>query len=109
VPAIDEGLRIAASERPGPVLVDITKDAQQASVEWKEPQDPVGRPSEARRKPRPDRGALEQALTLIRSAKRPVILAGRGVLLSGSYDQLREFAERTNTPIAVTLLGIGGL
>ncbi len=44
---------------------------------------------------------------MIQAAKRPVILAGHGVLISGAMAELREFAERTHTPVAMTLLGIG--
>ncbi len=104
--AIDEAFRIAASGRPGPVLVDITKDAQQASVEWTAPSE---RPAAPRPVPRLADEDIALALSLIRGAKRPVILAGRGVLLSGAYAQLRRFAERTNTPVAVTLLGISSI
>ncbi len=105
--AIDNAFRIAASGRPGPVLVDITKDAQQASVEFDEPFAP---PAPLRRQARAlPRAGLERATALIRDAKRPVILAGRGVVLSGAHEQLRAFAERTDTPVAMTLLGIGGL
>jgi acetolactate synthase-1/2/3 large subunit len=51
---------------------------------------------------------LQQAVEMIQAAERPVILAGRGVLMSGAMDELREFAEKTHTPVAMTLLGIGG-
>jgi acetolactate synthase-1/2/3 large subunit len=51
---------------------------------------------------------MERAVEMIHTAQRPVILAGRGVLLSGAMDAVREFAERTGTPVAMTLLGIGG-
>jgi acetolactate synthase-1/2/3 large subunit len=105
--AIDNAFRIALSGRPGPVLVDITKDAQQASVEWSEA---IGRPTATRSRKRALVPAdLDAALALIRNARQPVILAGRGVMLSGAHEQLSRFAERTNTPVAVTLLGIGGL
>jgi acetolactate synthase-1/2/3 large subunit len=106
-PAIDEAFRVATSGRPGPVLVDITKDAQQASIEWDAPP-----PRDAEERPAPPPHAaedLDHALALIAGARRPVILAGRGVLLSGACEQLREFAERTQTPVAMTLLGIGSL
>jgi acetolactate synthase-1/2/3 large subunit len=107
VPAIDEAFRVATSGRPGPVLVDVTKDAQQASVEWNAP--PLGDAGDRPVPRRPAVGDLDRALALIAGAKRPVILAGRGVLLSGACEQLREFAERTQTPVAMTLLGIGSL
>jgi len=107
-PTMREAFAIARSGRPGPVLVDITKDAQQATTEF------TGAPvrtsrADARRAASPDAGDLRRALDLVRTARRPLVLAGRGVLLSGATEELREFAERTNTPVAMTLLGIGAL
>jgi acetolactate synthase I/II/III large subunit len=104
--AIDDAFRVARSGRPGPVLIDITKDAQQASIDCEEERlacDPVDEASVPL-----DPDTLAHAVRLIGEAERPVILAGRGVLLSGAYRQLTEFAERTSTPVAMTLLGIGG-
>jgi acetolactate synthase I/II/III large subunit len=106
MPSIREALYLAQEGRPGPVLVDINKDAQQASIEW----DWDGRPIQLR-KPRSRRtdgaASLQRAAELVRQARKPVILAGQGVLQSGAYDELRAFAERTDTPVALTLLGIG--
>ena len=105
--AIREAFYVARTGRPGPVLVDIAKDVQQASIEWEYDDSPIRLPGY-----RPDRRPMpkdmQQAAEMIRSAKRPVILAGRGVLLSGAMCELREFAEKTRTPVAMTLLGIGG-
>jgi len=106
-PAIRYAFQIAKSGRPGPVLVDITKDAQQATAIFD---------FEAA-KPRPNRPhpmlkvedkALTQAAELIKSAKRPVILAGHGVIDSGAMEQIRTLAERAQIPVALTLLGLGG-
>ncbi|MDR3740639.1 MAG: biosynthetic-type acetolactate synthase large subunit [Terracidiphilus sp.] len=105
-PAIRYAFQIAKSGRPGPVLVDITKDAQQASAIFD---------FEAA-KPKPYRphpmlhvydADLNKAAELIRNAKRPVILAGHGVSESGAMEQVRTLAERTQTPVAMTLLGLG--
>jgi acetolactate synthase-1/2/3 large subunit len=105
-PAIRYAFQIAKSGRPGPVLVDITKDAQQATAIF----------DFAAAKPRPyrphpmlhvDDAGLEQAAELIRSTKRPVILAGHGVIESGAMEQLRTLAERAQIPVALTLLGLG--
>ena len=105
---IREAFYIARTGRPGPVLVDITKDAQQKDTEFDWDAAVPSLPGY-----RPDLHALpeeyEKALNLIRSAKRPVILAGRGVLQAGAMRAVQEFAEKTNTPIAMTLLGIGGV
>ncbi len=103
-----EAFYVARSGRPGPVLVDITKDAQQSSCEfdWEaaKPQLPGYRPDLS---PAPQEYA--QALELIHNAKRPVILAGHGILVSGAMQEARELAERTGIPVAMTLLGLGAL
>ena len=103
---IREAFLVARSGRPGPVLVDITKDAQQGSAEF----------DFAAAEPRPHRphpmlqtesASILQAAELIRSAKKPVILAGHGILQSGAYGQVRTLAERMQIPVASTLLGLG--
>jgi acetolactate synthase-1/2/3 large subunit len=103
---IREAFYVARSGRPGPVLVDITKDAQQTSCEfdWEaaKPQLPGYRPDLS-----PEQSEYEQALELIKNAKRPVILAGHGIIVSGAMKEVRDFAERTGIPVALTLLGIG--
>jgi acetolactate synthase I/II/III large subunit len=106
--AVREAFLVATSGRPGPVLIDITKDAQQASCvfDWDaaEPARPgwrhAGRPADA---------LIARAAALIDEARRPVILAGHGVLISGAMEPLKTFAERCDIPVAVTLLGIGTL
>jgi acetolactate synthase-1/2/3 large subunit len=103
---VREAFYIARSGRPGPVLIDICKDAQIETVEFEYPEEiklpGYQPPSHA---PEAD---LEKAVRLIEQAERPVILAGHGVLMSGAMEPLREFAEKTNTPVALTLLGLGG-
>jgi acetolactate synthase-1/2/3 large subunit len=105
--AIREAFYVARTGRPGPVLVDVAKDVQQASIDWEYDESPIRLPGY-----RPDKRPLpkdmNQAAEMIQAAKRPVILAGRGVLLSGAMHELSEFAEKTDTPVAMTLLGIGG-
>ena len=104
-PAIREAFRIATSGRPGPVLVDITKNAQQEMAAF-EPALPSP-PSSAGWSG--DVLALAQAADLIARAERPVILAGHGILKSGAMAEVRQLAERAEIPVAVTLLGIGAL
>ena len=103
---IHEAFYVARSGRPGPVLVDITKDAQQSSTEFVWDSSPVQLPG-YRPELRVSDAEYAQAVELINGAKRPVIFAGHGVMLSGAVDLVREFAERANIPIAMTLLGIG--
>jgi acetolactate synthase-1/2/3 large subunit len=103
---IREAFYVARSGRPGPVLVDITKDAQQGTCEfdWEaaKPQLPGYRPDLS---PAPQE--YEQALELIHNSKRPVILAGHGIIISGAMREVRDFAERAGIPVALTLLGLG--
>jgi acetolactate synthase-1/2/3 large subunit len=104
---ISEAFYVAKSGRPGPVLVDITKDAQQSSCEFDgkpiAPQLPGYRPDLS-----PTSVEYKQALELIHNSKRPVILAGHGIILSGAMDEVRTFAEKANIPVGLTLLGLGG-
>jgi acetolactate synthase-1/2/3 large subunit len=108
MPAIKEAFFLAKSGRPGPVLVDITKDAQAASMDWEWDPSPVKMRGYRPELPvaRPD---LDRAVALIRESKRPLILAGQGVIQSHAMRELVGFAERINSPIAMTLLGLGGV
>ena len=105
---IHEAMYVARSGRPGPVLVDITKDAQQSSTELQWDPSDVKLPGYA-----PDLRVSDdeyrRASDLINSSKRPVIFAGHGVMLSGAMRQVLDLAEKANIPIAMTLLGIGGV
>ena len=106
-PAIREAFLIARSGRPGPVLVDITKDAQQATADF---DFDAAVPGEQRTHPmlRIESAGIANAVELILSAKRPIILSGHGVLEARAMDQVRTLAERLQIPVATTLLGLGG-
>ena len=105
---VKEAFYVAKSGRPGPVLIDVTKDAQQSSceVEWddSEVKLPGYRPDL-----RATKEVYQRAIDMINGAKRPMIFAGHGVILSGAMDVVRTVAERANIPVAMTLLGIGSL
>src|ERR1700716_1519094 len=107
-PAVREAFAVARSGRPGPVLVDIAKDAQQASceVDWAAAEPHL---TEAFDDALPGDGDVQDAIELINLAERPLILAGHGVMLSGAEREIVALAERAQIPIAVTLLGIGGV
>lgn len=94
---------IAKSGRPGPVLVDITKDVTAAVCEYtpKSPEErkPVYRCTEEE---------LEQAADQIMSARRPFIYLGGGAIASGAYEEVAEFAELVDAPVCDTLMGKGG-
>jgi acetolactate synthase I/II/III large subunit len=106
-PMLREAFYIARSGRPGPVLVDITKDAQQASIDYEpttgEVRLPGYRPSHSARP-----AQLAKAIELIDDARRPLILAGHGIVKSEAMRELLAFVEKTGIPVASTLLGLGG-
>src|ERR1051325_695058 len=92
MPAIKEAFHLAKSGRPGPVLVDITKDAQQAKYDWEWDTRPV-KMRGYRPKLDVSRSELAKAVELIRNARKPVILAGQGILQSGAMKEVQQFAE----------------
>jgi acetolactate synthase-1/2/3 large subunit len=104
--AVREAFQIARSGRPGPVLVDITKDAQQASAIF---DFDTAAPVPARPHPmlKATSASIRDAVALIQAAKKPVILAGHGIVESGAVAEVLAFAESQNIPIATTLLGLG--
>jgi len=103
---VREAFIIANSGRPGPVLVDITKDAQQASTEfdWN-----ASLPKLPPKRVRPslDKAELDRAVELLNSAKRPLILAGHGIMISGAMKAFEQFVRAGQFHVAMTLLGIG--
>jgi len=107
-PAIREAMYVAKSGRPGPVLIDITKDAQQGSCEF-DWEGAAPRMRGYRPDLSPAKEEYEKALHLIRAAKRPVILAGHGIEVSGAGSEVHAFAEKACIPMAMTLLGLGAL
>ncbi|GAB4501320.1 MAG: biosynthetic-type acetolactate synthase large subunit [Anaerolineales bacterium] len=103
--AVREAFYIARSGRPGPVLIDICKNAQIEKAEFVYPENvklPGYQPVEHAPKE-----ALARALQLIEKAQRPIILCGHGALMSGAEEALMNFAVKTQTPVASTLLGLG--
>ncbi len=101
---IHEAFYIAKTGRPGPVLVDIPKDVfiEKGDFEYPEEIDLPGyRPTLEGHS-----SQIKKAVRLIKDAKRPVILAGHGVIISHAYQELREFAEKAEIPVITTLLGL---
>jgi len=102
---IHEAFHIATTGRPGPVLIDICKDVQQADAPHVLPERleiPGYKPNG-----HADLDQAKAAAIALAGAERPVVLAGHGVLLSHAETELREFAERAAAPVGTTLLGIG--
>jgi acetolactate synthase-1/2/3 large subunit len=104
-PALREAFAIARSGRPGPVLVDVCKDVQQARTTFEWPEQPARTGWSA---PAPDPGQLARAADMIAAAERPLILAGHGIVRAGASRVLTALAEKADVPVALTLLGLGG-
>lgn len=102
--AIAKAFYIAQSGRPGPVLVDITKNAQFGTLDYRHQKCEFIRSYHPHPTLNPEQVA--QAAALINAAQRPYILCGQGVLLSGATEALKALVEKTNIPVACTLLGL---
>jgi acetolactate synthase-1/2/3 large subunit len=105
---IKEAFAVARSGRPGPVLIDIPKDVQNETIEFVYPDEPVrlpgnNSPLEASEK------HIQDAADLINNAKKPVILAGHGILISGASQEIIQLAETASIPMGWTLLGAGSV
>ncbi len=104
---IKEAFHIAQTGRPGPVLVDIPKDVQQQETEFSYP-DTVNLPGY---KPVTEANQAHVATVaeLLNRAERPVVIAGRGVIISRAHEELRELVETLQAPVVHTMLGLGSL
>jgi acetolactate synthase I/II/III large subunit len=103
---VKEAFYIAQTGRPGPVLIDIPKNIQNQMAQPIFPQELTLRGYQLA--PKADPVALNEIIGLIKSAKRPMIYAGGGIITSNAAADLLEFAERSQIPVATTLMGIGG-
>jgi acetolactate synthase-1/2/3 large subunit len=103
--AMRAAFHIARTGRPGPVLVDITKDAQMDEAEFCYPEK-VDLPGY---RPHTQGGFehIESAAKLLNEARRPLVIAGRGAIVAGAHGEVRQLAEKANLPVVTTLLGIG--
>jgi acetolactate synthase-1/2/3 large subunit len=101
---VREAFYIAQEGRPGPVLIDIPKDvtANKANYKKEEPKEIV------RCSKNISKGSLDEAIKLIKSAKKPFIFAGGGVIKAEANDELLEFAEKLQSPVTCSLMGMGG-
>jgi acetolactate synthase I/II/III large subunit len=103
---VKEAFYIAQTGRPGPVLIDIPKNIQNQMAQPIFPSELALRGYQL--PPKADPVALNEIIGLIKSAKRPMIYAGGGIISGNASDELLEFAERSQIPVATTLMGIGG-
>lgn len=103
--AIARAFYIASTGRPGPVLIDITKDAQFGKMDFS--YEKCNSVRSYNPNPKVDEVQLEKAAELINQAQKPYLLIGQGILLSEAEDELIEFVEKLGIPVASTLLGLG--
>lgn len=102
-PTIRRAFKIAKSGRPGPVLVDITKDVTAAETEYT-----YEEPAVIERKTDTIREEdINKVIEMIKVSRRPYIMAGGGVIISGAFEELKEFAEKVDAPVCDTLMGKG--
>lgn len=105
---IREAFHIARTGRPGPVLIDVPKDVQNAQTEFIYPEGEIRLPG-YRPPTQASQDEVSAALDLINSAQRPIILAGHGIMMADAMAELRELAERAQIPVSLTLLGKGAI
>ena len=102
-----EAFHLARSGRPGPVVIDIPKDVQQAKFTPVYPQDVEFRSAYATATANASDEQLRQIIQLISEARRPMLYVGGGVISAGAHEDLLAFVERTRIPVATTLMGLG--
>ena len=103
---IKEAFYLATAGRPGPILVDLPKDVIQGEADFKYPRKVQLRGYQPHTQAHPKQ--VQKALDLIKSAKRPVIYAGGGVIISGAHRELKKLAESFQVPVTTTLMCLGG-
>lgn len=100
---IPQAFRIAESGRPGPVLIDVPKDVQTERITvdlWPDFDEPADETPT-------DSFAIQKMSEMIRAAKKPVLYAGGGIVLSGAHESLFHLAKKNSIPVALTLMGLG--
>jgi acetolactate synthase-1/2/3 large subunit len=102
---VKEAFYIARTGRPGPVLIDIPKDVFTEETEFRAPGKVEISSYKLTLKGHP--AQIQKAAALINSARKPLIIAGRGVIVSGAFAELKELAEKGQIPVVTTLLGLG--
>jgi len=102
-----KAFHVANSGRPGPVVIDITKDAQLEEMEFSYKK--CGLIRGYHPCPKPDEGALKEAASLINNAKKPMILAGHGIQIAQAQEEFKSFVEKTGIPLACTIHGLSSI
>lgn len=104
-----EAYEISINGRPGPVLIDIPKDVQEAEIELDYNWESNFVKPVYKRLSNPHTPSVDKALNILSKAKRPLIIAGHGILQSDAYEELREFVRREQIPVISTILGKGAM
>jgi acetolactate synthase I/II/III large subunit len=104
---VAEAFLIAATGRPGPVLIDVPKDVGVEEFDYVPVEPGTAIPAGYKLPPQPDPERIQQALDLIRQARRPLLYVGGGAISSGAHEQIRQLAERFRLPVTTTLMGKG--
>ncbi|NLV35880.1 MAG: biosynthetic-type acetolactate synthase large subunit [Clostridiaceae bacterium] len=104
---IKEAFHIAATGRPGPVVIDVPVDVQNSTLDFKYPKDVDIKGYKPTCKGHPMQ--IKKAVAALEAAQRPVICAGGGVIAANASEELLELAQRRNIPVATTLMGIGSI
>lgn len=104
-----DAYRVTIHDRPGPVLIDIPKDVQNAYIELPDDWEKQVKPPKKNQPYLVKRDELFAARDLTSAAKKPLIIAGHGILMAEAWDELREFVSRENIPVISTILGIGAM
>ena len=102
-PMLAKAFRIAQSGRPGPVVISITKNAQTEMTDFNYVKEPVVPKSDISEQ------TLDQALEWINSSKKPLVIAGHGVILAKAEDALNEFVTKAGLPVATTMMGLSSI
>ncbi|MBN2119628.1 MAG: biosynthetic-type acetolactate synthase large subunit [Candidatus Omnitrophica bacterium] len=103
---VKEAFYVASSGRPGPVVIDLPVDIQLHDAEFSYPDKIHMRSYKPTYYGHP--GQIKKVAKAIKESKRPTILAGGGVIISGAHQELKEFAEKISAPVTTTLMGLGG-
>ncbi|RPI29034.1 MAG: acetolactate synthase large subunit [Acidobacteria bacterium] len=102
---IPTAFQVAASGRPGPVVIDVPKDVQLRKIEVTKWPEPGGRLAS----PEPDAGAIDQVVEIINQAKRPMFYIGGGIIHARAAETVRRIAEKASIPTTATLMGLGAV
>lgn len=106
-PAISRAFYIANTGRPGPVVIDLARDAQIGMAVYERQETPFIRSYDS--DPEPEEGAIEEVARLINASERPLVLAGHGIMIAGAEKVLSALAEKAELPVGCTMLGLSGM